>query len=311
MCITKSESINNRNNDGMNAYFNASQIAGRTHANSSVTNDVSQRGKTVESNVAQLSVGTNTPLSEMTDTDLIKMINTTMVYSLKLFENKMEQSTDKKIELFGKDVKGEINKLENRVRILETDNEKKTEENVIMRNIICNMQKNLNQHDSSERRLNIIISGESEGIIEIDHADNNGDATSSTTLTTELEKVTWLLRYLKCEHFTEQMIAGFDLKRLGRKRDSFNRVLKVRLTSIEDRDAFLVTTPILKNAPKSLGKVFIKKDQHPVYLEENKRLRKKMYDLKKAEENQGKEIKFMVGKMSIDGVTVDKNSFFA
>ena len=65
------------------------------------------------------------------------------------------------------------------------------------------------------------------------------EATSSTTLTTELEKVTWLLRYLKCEHFTEQMIAGFDLKRLGKKRDSFNRVLKVRLTSVEDRDAFL------------------------------------------------------------------------
>ena len=193
------------------------------------------------------------------------------------------------------------------MKILEADNEKKTEENVIMRNIICNMQKNLNQHDSSERRLNIIISGLSEGVIEIDQADNNGDATSSTTLTTELEKVTWLLRYLKCEHFTEQMIAGFYLKK---KRDNFNRVLKVRLTSVEDRDAFLVNIPILKNAPKSLGKVFIKKDQHPVYLEENKRLRKKMYDLKKAEENQGKEIKFMDGKISIDGVTVDKNSFF-
>ena len=143
--------INNRNNDGMNEYFNASQIAGRTRANSNVTNNVSQGGKTVESNGAQLSVGTNTPLSEMTDTDLIKIINTTMVYSLKLFECKMEQSTDKKIELFGKDVKGEINKLENRVKILEADNEKKMEENVIMRNIICNMQKNLNQHDSSER----------------------------------------------------------------------------------------------------------------------------------------------------------------
>ena len=57
-------------------------------------------------------------------------------------------------------------------------------------------------------------------------------------------------------------------------------------------------------------KVFIKKDQHPVYLSENNRLRKKAYTLKKTAGNENKEIKIVKGNLLIDNVTVDKNLFF-
>ena len=167
------------------------------------------------------------------------------------------------------------------------------------------MQKNLNQQDNDTRNLNIIISGMREDEIEIV---NGNDA--STTLKSDHEKVTWLLKYLKSEHFTDQMIAEFSIQRLGKKREGFNRIVKIKLKSVKDRDAFLVNAPTLKNAPVAWGKVFIKKDQHPVYLAEDKRLRKKVYDLKQLEENVDKEIKLPNGKILFDGVIIDKKSFY-
>ena len=79
---------------------------------------------------------------------------------------------------------------------------------------------------------------------------------------------------------------------------------------MEERDAFLANAPKLKDAPKAWGKVFLKKDQHPVYMAENKRLRKKLYDLKRIESNNNKDIKLIEGKLSIDGIEIDRNSFF-
>ena len=81
---------------------------------------------------------------------------------------------------------------------------------------------------------------------------------------------------------------------------------KIKLTSAEGRDAFLLNSPTLKQAPEARGIVFLRKDQHPVYLAENKRLRKQCYDLKRMDEN-NKDVK--VGKLKIDGAVVDKNSF--
>ena len=73
-----------------------------------------------------------------------------------------------------KDLTGKLSLLENRVKILESDNEKKTEENGILRNIIYNIQKSLNKQDSCERSLNVIISGIREGVIEIKSTGDDG-----------------------------------------------------------------------------------------------------------------------------------------
>ena len=59
-----------------------------------------------------------------------------------------------------------------------------------------------------------------------------------------------------------------------------------------------------------MEKVFVKKDQHPVYLEENKRLRKKVGELKRKQGYENKEIKIVDGQLLVDNVSVDRNLFF-
>ena len=66
----------------------------------------------------------------------------------------------------------------------------------------------------------------------------------------------------------------------------------------------------MKDADPPWNKVFVKKDQHPVYLSENNRLRKKVYELKKVQGNENKDIKIANGQLLIDGVAIDKNLFF-
>ena len=66
----------------------------------------------------------------------------------------------------------------------------------------------------------------------------------------------------------------------------------------------------MKDAPAPWNKVFIKKDQHRVYIAENNRLRKKAYDLKRMQGYENKEVKVFNGKVMVDNVVVDKNMFF-
>ena len=64
------------------------------------------------------------------------------------------------------------------------------------------------------------------------------------------------------------------------------------------------------NAP--FNKVFINKDLHPVYLSENKRMRKHMAELKKKEGfgHETGRVKIENGELKVDGRTVDRNTFF-
>ena len=72
---------------------------------------------------------------------MISIIHNAVTNSFKSFEEKMEQSINTKLGIVDKDLTGKLSLLENRVKILESDNEKKTEEDGILRNIICNIQK--------------------------------------------------------------------------------------------------------------------------------------------------------------------------
>ena len=57
-----------------------------------------------------------------------------------------------------------------------------------------------------------------------------------------------------------------------------------------------------------LEKVYLKKDTHPVYVQETGRLRNKMKTLKDIPEN--KEVKIVNGNLEVDGVIVDRNTCF-
>ena len=59
--------------------------------------------------------------------------------------------------------------------------------------------------------------------------------------------------------------------------------------------------------------MYINKDTHPVYLNENKRIRKRMQELKRRPElaHETNRVKLENGRLKVDGVIIDKNLFFA
>ena len=82
------------------------------------------------------------------------------------------------------------------------------------------------------------------------------------------------------------------------------------LPSVKSRDEILQNAKKLKNAPDNLSKIYMKKDQHPVYIAENNRMRKKMFELRQKDDNKDKEIKIEKGQLLIDNIVIDKNTFF-
>ena len=67
------------------------------------------------------------------------------------------------------------------------------------------------------------------------------------------------------------------------------------------RDEFLKNSDKLKNTNEPWSNRYLKKDQHPVYLAENNRLRRKKFVLKKLPENETKEVKIVNGKLLVWG----------
>ena len=69
-------------------------------------------------------------------------------------------------------------------------------------------------------------------------------------------------------------------------------------------------TPKLKNMSEPLNKVYINRDTHPVYLNERKRLQKKINDLRRHQNMENPEnITLQKGLLKINGSIVDRNIF--
>ena len=205
-----------------------------------------------------------------------------------------------RLDSFMGQVNSKVSNMDKRIEFLEAENRKKAEDNATLKEIIRNMQRSLNKSDSDVRNKNIIITSLPEGDIETDHKIMKSDH----------EKVSWILDFTKNESFSEEAIGNFQIDRLGEPKIGYNRVLKITLPSAEDRDAFLEEVKTLKNAPEPWSKVYVKKDQHPTYIAENNKLRKKMKLLKSNPDNQNKDIKILKGKLLVDNEEVDGNTFF-
>ena len=229
------------------------------------------------------------PISELTVADIIqinRISNSPMQQQLNSIESEMK----KKIQI-----------LDNRVNVLEQRNAAIEEENTVLRDTISNMQKSLNRVDSEVRNKNVVITGLPEGEIP------GGDGDHA--LTTDDEKIDWILRVTENTYFNNRT-ENFRATRLGEPKPGYNRVVKIVMSSVDERDEFLKNAIKMKDAPPPWNKVYIKKDQHPVYLGENNRLRKKVNDLKKKPGYENKEIKLVNGKVLVDNQVVDKNLFF-
>ena len=230
----------------------------------------------------------NKPISELTVADIIQ-INQISNDPIRQQLNSIETEMKKKIQT-----------LDNRVNLLEKRNSTMDEENEVLRKTVSNMQKCLNKVDSAVRNKNVIITGLPEGEIPIDE---------HSSKTTDSEKVKFILGITGNTHFDGRM-ENLEITRIGEVKAGFNRVMKIVLADMDERDKFLKDTMKMKDAPAPWNKVFVKKDQHPVYLEENKRLRKKVGELKRKQGYENKEIKIVDGKLLVDNVPIDRNLFF-
>ena len=143
------------------------------------------------------------------------------------------------------------------------------------------MQRAFNSLDQGERSTRAVIQHLPE--------DDMDGGDEGETLNGDLEKIQQICQFM--EHYIQQrVLEDLKLSRIGQQRNGVPRMLKVEFADMKARDAFVKNSSKMKEAPEIWKKVYIKKDQHPVYVSENNRLRKKMTDLRKLPENAGKEL---------------------
>ena len=149
------------------------------------------------------------------------------------------------------------------ILLLEKEYTKLHESNGILTGIIVNMQSNLNHLDTSKRCNNIILSGLPE---------KNMPGPDGAFVTTEdKQKMPILLHELNLNDY--DFLENCHVRRIGKEKPETSRLMKVPLPSTD-----IHNNEILNNASalKALSESWSK-----VYMKENKRLSKKMSDLRK------------------------------
>ena len=194
-----------------------------------------------------------------------------------------------------------VTPLVKQVKILEQDLQHKAEKIDTLTSIIINMQRSLNMIDFEERATNVMVSGLSETDIVIDGTAGGDDV----ILSTDEDKVKHILDAI------DARIPDADIQecsRIGRPKQDFPRMLKVKVRTKDQRKVITEKASTLKTKPH-LKTIYLKKDTHPVYVQETGRLRVKMKKLKEIPGNAEK-VKIVDGNLEVDGKIVDKNTFF-
>ena len=231
--------------------------------------------------------------ANLSGTDLYKIVSAAM------------HETNQKIDKLDKDIQNKVTSLENRVNMLEAEGEKKDEDIEMLKHTVVSMQRALSSIDQDQRNINAIISGLTEGVINVpgdqDHA--------AVSLGDDTSKVKYINKIMGNE-MNEAVLDNVEVSRIGRPRDGMDRMIKVTFANTEDRNEFVKNSIKIKSAQDIWKKVYVKKDQHPVYANENNRLRKKKKALGRDPANANKTITLKDGKLTVDGHTVDHNLFF-
>ena len=189
--------------------------------------------------------------------------------------------------------------IEDKMTLIQSENNQLKEETAILTDIIVNMQSSLNKIDGDGRANNLIISKIPEGKMTVHNEIDSED---------DKVKINHLLSKLELED--ESIIENIEINRLGQPKPGVSRLIKVKLQSSADRNKILENTKILKNLQEPWSNIYINKDLHPVYSKQNKRLRDKMAKIKMEPQNRGKNIRIVKGKLMVDDNVVDKNPFF-
>ena len=234
----------------------------------------------------------------LADEDLDKPINLATLRDISNIVKKLTSPIVKKMENLMKPIREKANSNANKIALLEANLKEKETKIEAMSQIIVNMQSSLNAIDATKRNTNIIISGLPEDNIVSD----------GRTLESDDDKVKCLFEIMDVEQDAADPPVQLEMSRIGAPKDNSIRLIKVNMKSKAKRDVILKKAPTLKTKAEGWKKVYIKKDLHPVYTKENKRIYSKMKELK--EKNPTKDIKIDKGKLLVDGKVVDSNTFF-
>ena len=189
---------------------------------------------------------------------------------------------------------------ENRLKLHDEELARKDEQIAHLTNTMINMQRSLNSIDSQKRSCNLIISGLTEGQL----------TAENVTVESDLEKVNLILSAVG---LAQPLTNDEGLSRIGKPNDNRRpRLLKVVCDSNEIREDVMKVSPKLKEKGDVLSKIFINRDAHPVYQKENGRLRKRLSDIKRTENEKGNECdaKIVKGKLIWNQNVIDQNMFF-
>ena len=247
--------------------------------------DESQQSDNGVANDPSIQLELNKSITEFTAADLLKLF-------------KSNHPLEKKMDAFNQRVEG----LGCKVKCLENELHGQNRKNEILTGIVVDMQRTLNSIDQKERSTNVVIMGLPEEELKL----QNG-----ITLVSDRDKVNNIFSEIGVGEEIK-IVNENKVTRIGRKIENMSRILKVKLPDAKYKETVLANSSKLKNIDAPFNKVFIKKDMHPVYLNENKRLWKKMAELKK-KDGYGHEtgrVKIDNGELKVDGRTVDKNTFF-
>ena len=231
----------------------------------------------------------NKPMSELVVADIIKIVKGA------------NSPIAKKLDDFKDDVTGKVADLEKRVKILESENKKKDRDINTLKYTVVNMQKSLNRLDQEKRYLNAIVSGLPEDEMAFDNGNGNMES-----LKDDKEKIQKLSSLMECQI----NIDNLKIERIGNVRNGYNRVIKIEFTTSKDRNEFTKNGKKLKENGDLWKKVYVKKDENPVYAGENFRLRDEFRKIKDNPENSEKSVVLKDGKILVDNEVVDKNCFF-
>jgi hypothetical protein len=161
---------------------------------------------------------------------------------------------------------------------------------------VARQQQSLNRIDSGERDMNIIITGLTEKEIKV----------NNITLKDDSEKIAAVMREIGAD-FPD----NHRMVRLGKENNNpnFHRAIKLTLANKEERDKILKKARALKDKHEPWSKIYLRRDQQPALIHEERRLRQKKKALLSDENNKDKEIKIEKGELIVDGHTVDSNVF--
>ena len=190
---------------------------------------------------------------------------------------------------------------ENRLKLHDDELARKDEQIAHLTNTVINMQRSLNSIDSEKRSRNLIISGLTEGQL----------TAENVTVESDLDKVNLILSAVGLPQ--KQLDCDEGLSRIGKANDNGRpRLLQVVCGSNEIREDVMKASPKLKEKGDVLSKIFINRDAHPVYQKENGRLRKRLSDIKRTENEKGNDCdaKIVKGKLIWNQNVIDQNMFF-